>query len=440
MLAVIMAGGLAVESARFHNARDVIQQNLDATLLHVAKLKNSEDGEFDAQQAAQEHMAKLKRYSQIGGGEIAVSLTEPKAGHMKAEALATMPSIFGRFFGHSGIGVKVASEVELGESPVEVALVLDNTGSMAGAKLDALKSAATSLIDIAYEPENAEDNVKIGIVPFAQYVNVGMTNRNAPWMDVPVDYSTNLPEVCYSVTPVTGTSNCRTENQTYMVDGAPTTASVQVCDYQYGPPETQCYTPVDSSTWYGCAGSRSYPLDTLDDDYSTPIPGVPNASCPSEITPLTNDPASLKSDVSNMVATGDTYIPSGLIWGMRVLSKIAPYEEAKGKTELVKGQKVRKIMVLMTDGLNSLSPTYPAHNGSDMALSNSLTAEICTNAKAQGIEVFTVAFDVADETIKNVLQGCASSGSKYFDASDSADLEESFREIAQEFNPLRITR
>ena len=72
---------------------------------------------------------------------------------------------------------------------MDVVLVLDSTGSMQGQKLDTLKRAARDLITHIYDQDGAREKVKFGIVPFAEYVNVGLSNRNEPWIDVPSDYS-----------------------------------------------------------------------------------------------------------------------------------------------------------------------------------------------------------------------------------------------------------
>lgn len=440
LLALAMASGLAIDYARSTSTYDALQQDLDATLLFVGrqKLLAGQNG-FDAQDRANRYFKALKRQKHAGGN-VQINISEPTPGNLKAVAKAKVPTTISRLFGVRAFSLEAGAEVALGDQPVEVALVLDNTASMAGAKLQALQAAAKSLVQTAYEAERADQNVRIGIVPFGQYVNVGQANRNAPWMSVPLNSSLTGAEVCYDETPVTGTTNCRMVTQTYMVDGFPQTSTSEVCDYQYGPPVRQCYTPVTTNTWYGCAGSRAYPLETLDENYAVRIPGVMNASCPSEIAPLSNDKDALAGQIDGMTATGDTYIPSGLIWGWRMLSKAAPYEDARGYNELVNGQPVRKLLVLMTDGKNTLSPTYPAHDGSDAALADTLTSEICRNMKGKGIEIYTIAFQVPDNAAKAVLQECASGASKFFDAGDGAELDRTFREIARDFNPLRLIR
>ena len=141
-----------------------------------------------------------------------------------------------------------------------------------------------------------------------------------------------------------------------------------------------------------------------------------------------------------MSTTGNTYIPAGLMWGWATLSKNAPYDQAE---DAINGQKVRKIMVLMTDGFNTLSPTVPhngSHFGSDTAQSNTYTQELCSNIKAQKVTIYTVAFDVTDANIKSILESCASSPGNYFDASNASELQEAFEKIAADFSPLRLTR
>ncbi len=63
-------------------------------------------------------------------------------------------------------------------------LALDITGSMnQKGKIGTLKTAATDLIETMFEAEDAD--VKIGIVPFAQYSSVGTSYNAAAWLDYP---------------------------------------------------------------------------------------------------------------------------------------------------------------------------------------------------------------------------------------------------------------
>jgi Mg-chelatase subunit ChlD len=439
VMALMMVCGAAIDFARSFSSLEALQQDLDAAVLFAGTERMRQGDDFDPQAGVQTYLDGLIREQQVTGAVVA-TVNQPTSDRIQAVARAKVPSKILRIFGFDTFDITASSEASLGQQPVEVALVLDNTGSMSGGKLTALQDAAKSLVEIAYQAPKADKHVKISIVPFSQYVNVGLSNRNKSWISVPADSTTTGPQVCEMVSPVTGTSNCHDVTSTYLNDGVPTTYTQQTCDYTYGPPVNQCYTPTSTTTWNGCVGSRNYPLDTLDEQYTTKIVGLPNTSCPSEITALTNDKSLLNSQISNMVASGETYIPAGLMWGWRVLSKDAPYDQAKGYGELVNGQPTTKLMVLMTDGQNTLSPTYPAHDGNDTVLANKLTAEVCTNIKAKGIQIYTVAFAVTDANIKSILQSCASGPGKYFDAGNAEQLKTSFNEIAKDFSPLHLTR
>ena len=427
--------GLALDFARAYGVEAELQSDLDKAVLGAASHMATPSEIQSAAQAFFDENWKAKHA--VTGVTIAVAKTEDNL--LRGTAIATVPTTLMRLGGFNEITLNAISEVEVAGGNVELALVLDTTGSMAGAKLDSLKEAAKTLIDTAYQAPDASEHVKIGIVPFGQYVNVGIGNRNEPWMNVDPDSS--MPrQWCRDEQPVTGTSNCRMETFNGVQDGVPYSYQSEVCDHTYGPSAYVCTDYTETNTWNGCAGSRNSPLDTKDEQYSTPVPGVMNAWCGAEVTPLTNDKDVLDGNIDALIAAGDTYMPAGLMWGWALLSKDAPYTEGAGYGEKVDGKPVKKFMVLMTDGFNTLSPTYPAHDGSDTVNSNALTSELCINVKAKGVTIYTVAFEVSDNAIKNILEACASSSSNFFEANDSDELAAAFRNIAKDFAPLRLAR
>lgn len=270
----------------------------------------------------------------------------------------------------------------------EIAMVLDTTGSMAGSKLSTLQDAAKELIDdsLKANEDSAQPLVKIGIVPFAQYVNVGVSRRSASWISVPADSGTQ--------------------------------------------------------TFYGCVGSRNYPDNVQDQNYDTnPVPGLMNITCPSEITNLTTDKDTLESAVDALHASGYTYIGAGLTWGWRMVSPDAPLTKGIAYEDMDKKKlKTKKFVILMTDGENTRAPSYPKHNSSDNTLANDLTQEICTNIKAINIQIFTVAFTVTDPTTLDMLQTCATSKNYAFNAQDSGALVAAFQSISNQISQLRLAQ
>lgn len=357
----------------------------------------------------------------------------------KVAATGDMETTLGRIFGSGKIGISTNSQAVAGTNEnLEIALALDTTGSMSGVKLDTLKTAATNLVNTLTAKATQPGQVKFAIVPFAQYVNVGLSNRNASWIDVPAEYTETKTVDVYTY-PNMVKSNCRMETKTGHNDGVPYTYQAEVCDIDYGDP---VITPTDYTytyTWSGCVGSRNHPLNTQDGSYVTKVPGLLNVSCGNELLPLTGDKNTVLSAINGLSASGNTYIPSGLVWGWRALSPGAPFAESASGAPNVK---VQQVLILMTDGANTKSPTYPEHWGSDTVLANTLTGEICSNIKAapNGIKVYTIAFEVTDTAIKSILQNCASSASNYYDASDAAKLVAAFENIATQLSALRLSK
>ena len=94
----------------------------------------------------------------------------------------------------------------------------------------------------------------------------------------------------------------------------------------------------------------------------------------------------------------------------------------------------------MTDGANSMSPTYPYHDDYNVPVADTLTSELCTNMKAAGIQIFTISFDVNSNIVKNQLRICASSPDKFFEASNSTQLSQAFNGITSQMSDLRFSK
>lgn len=435
LVGVVAISGVSLDYARSVSVQNKLQRDLDAALLSSWQ---AEQAGIPVEEMVKKHfIANWK--STEGITTPVLDIREQADGSVKGTATAAVDASLSRVLGFDSVSIKVESEIGVANQHMEIALVVDNTASMTGDKLAALRKSAGELVTNAFKSKNAKDYVKIGVVPFAQYVNVGTANRNKPWMSVPNDTSTQVTS-CSMQKPIIGKSNCRMETYTYMNDGTPVTYQSEVCDYQYGPESEVCSTWTDAKTWNGCVGSRSYPLNTLDEQYSTPIPGIQNVSCNSPVLPLTNEEATIRASLDAMTAVGETYVPAGLIWGWRVLSQDAPFEEGTAYGAMKDGQPVKKILILMTDGANTISATQPTHGGNDATAANQLTTEICTNVKAKKIEIYTIAFSVTDDTIKNVLKGCASPGHYYFDAADTQELQTAFQNISKNLRALALAK
>ena len=449
-LAVLILGG--VDLGRAMNERARLQDALDAATLMVAR-----SGAQTPQAMATVGSQALTPEFNANGGSATItgsSFANGPNNTVVGTAQGRFSTIIlGLFIPGGQLTLSANTTVRRGQPiPVELALVLDTTGSMAGQKITDLKNAAKSLVQKL--TVNPNGNVKIGIVPFAQYVNVGVGYRNQPWISVPADYTQHVTPACSTQTTRT-TCQTQTYSCTQYSDGEPyqTTCSrsINCVTTPLNPPVTTCPAPYDvQHKWYGCVGSPiPYPKNVQDSDPSRVYPGFMDITCASALTPLTNVQGQVISAINQLSASGNTYIPAGLAWGFNMLSAAQPLTEAAPYDPANNNSNPHKTLVLMTDGFNSVNwnPANGNHNvavnfaaGQTAVSANAYTTELCNNIKTQKIEVFTIAFQVTDPQIKTILQNCASDGSHYFDAADTAGLNAAFDQIANALYSIYISQ
>ncbi len=182
----------------------------------------------------------------------------------------------------------------------------------------------------------------------------------------------------------------------------------------------------------------------------------PTFACVTEpIIPLTNDYSTIKSKVNALTANGNTNIMEGVSWGMRVLSPGEPFAQGKPAAP-----GLQKIMVVLTDGSNvmgnasnALGSSYSAlgylvdgrvgisvgGSGATNAAMNTKTLEACTNAKAQGIEVYTIRLEEPNVATGTMLKECASAPENFIDVPSRAQLDEAFSKIKDRIFTVRIS-
>src|SRR5204862_7245483 len=98
-------------------------------------------------------------------------------------ASGTVPVTFMKVAGLSSLNSNVTSTVKWGNSRLRVALVLDNTGSMADSgKITALKTATNNLLTQLKNAVVNNGDVYVSIIPFVKDVNVDPVNYNQSWI------------------------------------------------------------------------------------------------------------------------------------------------------------------------------------------------------------------------------------------------------------------
>ncbi|WP_306117956.1 MULTISPECIES: pilus assembly protein [unclassified Roseitalea] len=315
---------------------------------------------------------------------------------------------------------------------LELVLVLDNTYSMsADNKMVDLKRIATDFVT-KIEDEAGDNDVRVGLVPFTNHVNVGMANRNASWITVPDDeeYTENRCRWKRKFEY----SNCRM--QTRYNDGVPYRR--KVCDRKEISRQWQCRDVTVRKRWRGCVGSRPSPHTLKDQRPDVPFEGLLNVWCGEPIKPLTGNFGQLRAAIGAMYPTQDTYMAPGVMWGLRLLTPEEPFTDARpASTDR------RKVMVLMTDGDNQRSanlPWNPGNWGTDLAQADNWTKQACAEAKANGVTVFSIAFGkTVSAAGVDVMRECATDKNGFYQSRDAGALEDAFEDIGRRISALRLT-
>ena len=177
---VLLAGvGVAVDASIAQKNKAHLQDTADALTLMAAR-------EGIADPAVLQRVADQYFSLNFSGAE-AVNLEVVSFGKVgdtyTVELGNRITPQFANLLGVNTLNIRASSSVVYGQRNLDLALILDNTGSMRGAKLAALKTASHNLIDILYASPAAQAGTQIGIVPFASWVNVGPSHGNDAWLD-----------------------------------------------------------------------------------------------------------------------------------------------------------------------------------------------------------------------------------------------------------------
>jgi hypothetical protein len=95
--------------------------------------------------------------------------------------------------------------------------------------------------------------------------------------------------------------------------------------------------------------------------------------------------------------------------------------------------KYQKIIILMSDGLNTENRWYD--NANQIDARQKLT---CDNVKAAGITLYTIHVNTDGDPKSTLLQGCASSPDKFWMLIKASDLVATFKQIGTNLSNLRL--
>ncbi len=168
--------GASVDYSRANAVKADLQSALDATALMVSKNAATQtNGEL--QTSAQAYFEAVFTHPEATSTKITATYSSSGGSSVVVDGTTTVKTDFASVLGISELKVTSSSTVAWGTSKLQVALVLDNTGSMdSSGKMDALKAASHNLLKQLQAAAQKDGDVRVAIVPFALEVNVGTAN------------------------------------------------------------------------------------------------------------------------------------------------------------------------------------------------------------------------------------------------------------------------
>jgi Flp pilus assembly protein TadG len=393
--------GAAVDYSRANQLQTAMQAAADTTALMVAQ-------SADSQTASAVQSSTAKFYNSLFTNPAATNLkvtgaySRSGSSMVVVKATATYRTSFMAILGFPTMPLAATSTATFANTRLRIALVLDNTGSMADAgKMTALQTATNNLLDQLKAAAIKNGDVYVSIVPFVKDVNLGASNYAANW----IDWTDWDAKSCGG-----GGGGC---------------------------------TPANHNTWNGCVTDRGTSSGPSSGNYDTNVvkPTPSNTatlfaaeqydSCPQAVMGLSYDWTSMKSLVSNMKPAGSTNQAIGLQLGWMSLTGGGPFTVPNESAKYTYSH----VIILLTDGLNTEDRWYT--NASEIDARQAMT---CNNIKAAGITLYTIQVNTDGDATSTLLQNCATDSSKFFLLTSANQIVTTFAQIATNLSKLHISK
>jgi Flp pilus assembly protein TadG len=421
LIPVAIAAGAAIDVGRAYVVKSRLAYALDAAGLAVGSAPTSDEDQL--QQILEDYFN--ANYPEEKIGVAATPEMEIDGNEIHLSARADLPTTLMNLIGIHNLEITTASTIVKESRKIEVAMVLDVTGSMFGSKLQALKDAAHAFVEILFADEETSETVKIAVVPFASAVNIG-TGMAA--------YVKDNPGVPNRYTPAVW-SGC-----------------VEARPHPYDVEDSYVDNDTDGGRWR----TYAWPPHAVQNPWP-PITATrgPNKQCPSQaILPLSDSRSGIDAAIDGFTAAGQTNVAQGAVWGWATLSPDEPFTEGAEYGD----EETKKFIIVMTDGENFVSTTAGSYSAygtiaeANVALGcpsnneackvgevDNRTEEVCDAMKDLDITVYTVGFDMsAGSPALELLEDCATDPNKFFDSPSNADLKAAFATIGNELINIRI--
>ena len=377
---ILLVVAFAVDSSREVSASRHLQAAIDAASLAGARAL--EDASLSDQEvqtialnALDANLSTNHSDAVCTNASVAVNRT---IGTVSVDANCTIGALIGGSLTSANMSVTNAATAKANVTKLDLAMMLDVSGAMDGAKIDDLKSAAITAAKTLVTPQTG-DRVRVSFVSYSTSVNAGAYGNSALGRAANDDVDGDgLDKVCVS-------------------------ERIGSAAWQDDEPEL--------GKWVG-------------DDAN---------ACPdSSLLPLTSDIGVFETEINKLTADGWTAGHLGVAWSWYLISpnwdSIWPTDSApRSYTE----PNTVKAVILMTDG--EFNREYVSGQGD----SDEQSLKLCGEMRDQGVLVYSVAFQ-APTAARATLRDCAGEDSRFFDATNGQQLLDAYAAIASQLSALTL--
>jgi Flp pilus assembly protein TadG len=462
IIPMVGAVGAAIDYSRAASVRTSMQMALDSTALMLSKEAQGLDTAQLGSKATAYFNALFHR-PETNNVQITQEFGSPALStfSLKITGTTTLPTVFWRVLGTDHVDITATGEVLWGIKKLNLALALDNTGSMSSNnKMTELQKAAHTLLTTLKNAEKTPGDIKISIIPFDTDVNVGTGNVNASWIDWTeweAPPANSMPPANVgpgSSCPWTNGSNgfrCTTGPANGSSNTNTIPSSGNICpsiNNNNGTYYNGCYNSTNCtgsgstlscqhawvtnarSTWNGCVYDRDQNYDALNTatggGAATNYRAHQASNCPTSMMALSTDWTALNSKIDAMTPVGNTNVTIGLQLAWQSVSPVAPFNAPAPAPDL------DKVIILLTDGDNTQNRW-----SSTQSVIDARTDKVCTNAKADNVKIYTIRVINGNASL---LKSCATKPDMYYEVAQATQLNSVFTAIAQNLANLRIAK